>query len=97
MGIFVLDFNPQTKTVNGPGLELMRHLILETGFGKAVNRMDVEGMSFVHRLVEEGTDGMIRNATTKHTLYVVMQVIIIVTGSQFSFNMHAVHCSKKYF
>ena len=83
MGIFVSDFNPQTKTVNGPGLELTRHLTLEIGFGKVENRMDVEGMNSVHRLVEEGTDGMIRNATTKHTLYVVMQVIIIVTCSQF--------------
>jgi hypothetical protein len=74
MGIFVLDFNPQTKTVNGLGLELTRHLILEIGFGKVVSRMDVEGMSSVHRLVREGTDGMIRNATTRHTLYVVMQL-----------------------
>ena len=75
MGIFVLDFIPQTKTANGLGLVLRRHLILEVGFGKVANQMAVVGMNSVHKLVGERTDGMIQNVSTKRTLYVVMQVI----------------------
>ena len=95
MDIFVLDFNPPKKIVNGLGSGLMKHSILEVGFGKEVSQTDVEGMNSVHKLVEEGTDGMIRNATTKLTLYVAMQVIFSFSRYQFSSKVFCVICRPK--
>ena len=95
MDIFVLDFNPHKQIVNGLGSGLTRHSILEVGFGKEVSQTDVEGMNYVHRLAEEGTDGMIRNATTKLTLYVAMQVIFSFSRSQLSSKFLCVICRPK--
>ena len=75
------------KIVNGLGLELTGHLILEVGFGRLANQTGAQGMSSVHKLVGGGTDGMIQNATSKHTLYAVIQVIFRLTCSQSLFKI----------